>query len=418
MPLSTLCMTNALTPFRSLLEQTHDIVLKHRDQQRAYHLESAPRFSPFHFIKWGEVPVTHMLAYFLDPQQSHGQQAVFQHRFVAAVQARLPQRFIPEGGYSVVAEKRHGGGTFGQIDLLLTCPQPRYALCIENKPHPGTADQWRQLEAYHEFLTGKGRFGDNYLLVYLSDRERNPHESSLEPTKREDLKESGHYLNLTYETFLLPLLSEWAGLAQPEKVKHFLLDFRHQVERQLNFPSTAPTPAMYQDEIVNLLLKDVSLLQAAYELPNAIKAAETRLKEQLAADVLKLAHELQLSVTSSPEQWAGFKNFTNEVPCWLSKQTEPTWGPCCIGLEFSGPSLYVGVIGGGKSSPIGQELMKRLGDTHGNENWACWVTLYDTDWKSLYADVATGEFVTKLRPRLAALCQTLDAMQQEGLLTS
>lgn len=362
--------------------------------------------------------MTHMLAYFLDPQQSHGQQAVFQRSFIDAVQAELPHWSISQGLYDVVAEKRHGGGNFGQIDLLLTSPHPRFALCIENKPHPGTADQLRQLDAYHEFLTGIGGFGANYLLVYLSDRPRHPHPSSLEPTKREALKESGHYLNLTYETFLLPLLSEWVGLAQPEKVKHFLLDFRYQVERQLNFPSTAPTPTMYQDELVNLLLKDATLLQAAYELPNALKAAETRLKEQLGADVLKIADELQLSVTSSPEQWAGFKSFENEVSCWLSKQTEPNWGPCCIGLEFSGPTLYVGVIGGGKTSPIGQELMKRLGDTHGNENWACWVHLYDTDWKSLYTDVATGEFVTKLRPRLAALCQTLDAMQQEGRLTS
>ena len=74
---------------------------------------------------------------------------------------------------------------------------------------------------------------------------RHPHPSSLEPTKREALAKTGHYRTLTYETFLLPLLSEWAGLAQPEKVKHFLLDFLYQVERQLNFPSTAPTATMY-----------------------------------------------------------------------------------------------------------------------------------------------------------------------------
>ena len=198
----------------------------------------------------------------------------------------------------------------------------------------------------------------------------------MEPTKREALAKTGHYRNLTYETFLLPLLSERAGLAQPEKVKHFLLDFLYQVERQLNFPSTAPTAPMYQEHIAELLLKDVSLLQAAYELPNALQAAENRLKKQLGADVLKVAAELQVPLASSPDDWESFECFANMCPASFAK---PSWGSYSIGLEFSGPTLDVGVCGGGKNSPVGQELMKRLGDTQGNRNWACWASLYHSD---------------------------------------
>ena len=408
-------MTDMLMPFRSLLEQTQGIVRQHRDEFRARNLESAPGFSPFHFIKWGEVPVTHLLAYVLDPQQSHGQQTAFQDSFVSAVQAAVLPRAFPGSPYEVIAEKRHGGGNFGQIDLLLTSPHPRFALCIENKPHPGTADPWRQLDGYHEFLTGIGGFGDDYLLVYLSDRARHPHPSSLEPTKREALAKTGHYRNLTYETFLLPLLSEWAELARPAKVKYFLLDFRYQVERQLNFPSTAPTATMYQEDIAELLLKDACLLKAAYELPNALQAAESRLKEQLGADVLKIAAELHVPLASSPDDWEDFKSFANECAASFAK---PTWGNYRIALEFSGPTLDVGVFGGGKDSPVGQELMKRLGDTQGSHTWACWASLYNSDWKSLYVDVATGVFASKLRPRLTTLCHTLNALQREGLLSA
>ena len=405
-------MTDTLTPFRSLLQQTDALVRKHRDEQRAYHLKSAPGFSPFHFIKWGEVPVTHLLAYFLNPRQSHGQQGVFQDRFIRAVQAALPLSSLPLTEYEVIAEKRHGGGDYGQIDLLLTSSSPRFALCVENKPHPSTSDTWRQLEAYHEFLTGVGGFGDNYLLVYLSDRPRFPRETSLVATKRDALTASGHYLNLTYETFLLPLLSEWTEMAKPEKVRQFLQDFRHQVERQLHFPSTAPTATMYQDEVAELLLKNTSLLEAAYALPAALVAVETHLKQQLGADVLRVMAELQLPMTSSPDQWMLFKSFVNECPCFFSK---PNWGSCSIGLEFSGPTLDVGVIGGG-NSPVARQLMQRLGDIHGNENWACWASLYNTDWQSLYVDIANGEFIIKLRPRVNALCQALDDLAQEGLL--
>jgi len=407
-------MTDTLTPFRSLLQQTDAIVLRHRNEARTLLLESAPSFSPFHFIKWGEVPVTHMLAYFLDPQQSHGQQGAFQDSFISAVQAALPPRSIPQASYDVVAEKRHGGGGFGQIDLLLTSSHPRFALCIENKPHSGTVDQVRQLEDYHRFLTGKGGFGESYLLVYLSDRPRFPAPSSLDPTQRETLTATGHYLNLTYETFLLPLLSEWAALAKPEKVRHFLLDFRYQIERQLHFPSTAPTATMSQNDLAELLVQDATLLQAAYELPTALQVAEDRLKEHLVADLLTVAAELELPPPAPSDGWEAFKNFDYERPCSFTK---PHWGPYSIGLEFSGPTLIVGVIGGGKDSPVGQALMKRLGDTQGSQGWACFAELYNTDWKSLYVDVAAGVFLTKLRLRMAALHQALDALHQEGRLS-
>ncbi|MDJ0368073.1 PD-(D/E)XK nuclease family protein [Hymenobacter sp. H14-R3] len=407
-------MVDTLTPFRSLLQRTQELVVQHEDQVRTLYLEEAPGFSPFHFIKWGEVPVTHLLAYFLDAQQSHGQQDAFQRNFVTAVQAHLPYPRLSQGLYKVVAEKRHGGGDYGQIDLLLTCTQPRFALCIENKPHASTVDQDRQLEAYHEFLTGIGGFGDDYLLIYLSGRTRAPHASSLDPVKRMALQQTGHYLNLTYETFLLPLLSEWAEVAKPEKVRLFLLDFRYQVERQLNFPSTSPTATMYQEEIADLLLQDVTLLQAAYELPNALKAAEKRLGVRLGQELRDVAEGLQLQPAYSEDDWQDFIGLTNETTCSFTKST---WGSFCIGLEFSGPTLDVGVVGGGRKSALGQALSKLLGDTQGNDGWACWEPLYNTDYKTLFTSIATGSFKDKLRARLTALCQALDVLHQQGLLT-
>ncbi|RAK70560.1 PD-(D/E)XK nuclease family protein [Hymenobacter edaphi] len=399
--------------YQSLLRQTHQITERNQQELTALKLATAFEFSPFHFIPWGEVPVTHMLAFFLNHTNQHGQQGVFQQHFLQELRKLLPSRHIPEDTYNVVAEKRHGGGNYGQIDLLLTGRQHRFAICLENKPHDSTGDTPRQLEAYHEYLTGVGGFGDGYILLYLSRTTRHPAPTSLSTDQREQLTASGHYRNITYQEFLLPLLSSWSGRAHAPKVKEFLLDFRFQIETQLHFPTTSPMPTVNHAEIAKLLLNDPNLLEAAYQLPTVLQTAEQQLREKFAGYVLTVARELGLQLVSCPADVEAFKNFVNESPCALAR---PTWGEYAIGLEFSGATLDVGVIGGGTGSAVSQYLAAGLGGPKSSPAWAWWSALYDSDFSAIYLDIASGAIAEKMKAKFSSIAALLDQFTQDGIL--
>jgi hypothetical protein len=330
-----------------LLGTVHCLVGHVEEESRQINRFTAPDFTPFHFIPQGEVPTTQLLAFLLKASQTHGQGSLFQDLFIAQLRAlpqikqRLPQATI----WRVDAEKSFSD--VGRLDLLLTAPgYPGFGICIENKPRDQTGDQPKQLTRYRDYLGAHHQ--EQYLLLYLSRTARLPSEDSITTELRNELEASGHYANITYQHFLLPLVENWQRAAKPKHLRRFIQQFRYHLEQYLNLPATKPASLMKDTAIATELQATPASVGAAFD----IAAALPTLRRNLIAQLMQvLAAPAPGLVGSLHWSWDEFKNSIDGQPFIIrrindSLGTQPAnwpWGRYAIAIEFDNGRLYYGI---------------------------------------------------------------------------
>lgn len=305
---------------------------------------TARDFTPFRFLPgWGEVPSTHMLAFFLNPDEDHGQGTLFQELFIRRLRTiPVVGARLPVGPWRVEAERRHAD--YGQLDLLLTAADGSFGICLENKPRDQTIDQYQQLTSYRKLL--QHRHHDDYLLLYLSRDTRKPHPDSLSCADRKTLTRTGHYANITYRSFILNLLDDWYKDVYPESLRIFLRQFRHHVEQWLQFESTKPAQFMQNQEIASVLASSASYVQTAFDINAALSVLRAQLLDRLSRDIVS-----QHIGLTGELHWKdiGFLDVIRAKP-FLIRRTSPDntqqmlpWGRYSIGLEFDQGKLFYGI---------------------------------------------------------------------------
>jgi hypothetical protein len=249
---------------------------------------------------------------------------------------------LPNLAWSVQAEKRITN--VGQLDLLMVA-EDGFSICVENKPRDQTIDQQQQLTNYLGHL--QERCDDKYLLLYLSRLKREPHESSIAPEIRQELTDSGHYANITYQDFLLPLLDKWRQAARPKHLHRFLRQFRYHLESWLSLPSTKPTTLMNETAIAAELLPSIESIRAAFDIAASLPALRQMLLDKFVQQVTPPDSGLQGNLHW---EWQGFIKGTQRVPFLIRRVTPGIeglaawpWQRYAIGLEFDKGRLFYGV---------------------------------------------------------------------------
>jgi hypothetical protein len=328
---------------KTLLREVQRIANEKAAELRAINRYAALDFSPFKFIDSGEVQTTHLLAFFLSPDASHGQGDIFQRRFLEKLRPLVPQCELPAGPYRVEAERRHDG--LRQIDLLLRAPHNAGGICIENKLF--ARDQDKQLHDYHTCV--RSVFPARaYLMVYLTPQERPPEPHSISSEELSGLRNTDQYINITYYCFITQLIDDWIALAFPEKVKTFLKDWRSHLNRYLFGCSDTLSTSMAQEEIIKLLLENPALYQAASLIQKAYQPAAGQL---LIQKLNELGDLLNLDSASS----SGFAQWRHDASLSLSCET---WGRYKITFAFDKQVLFYGVsfASDAQNPPFGQHF--------------------------------------------------------------
>jgi len=394
-------------------------------ENRLVNQYTARDFTPFRFMSWGEVPSTHMLAFFLDSTEDHGQGLLFQELFIRRLQT-LPTvgPRLPANSWRVQAERRHAD--YGQLDLLLTATDGSFGICVENKPRDQTIDQYQQLSSYRRLL--QHRHHENYLLLYLSREQRQPHPDSLSHHDRDQLTRSGHYANLTYRDFILPLLDDWYQAVHPESLRIFLRQFRYHVEQWLQFEKTKPAQLMLNQEIAATLASSADNVRAAFQIQASISALRHNLLSQLTQGLLEEVPGL----TGAPHwSYTGFFKAETYRP-FLIRRPSPTgqpedlpWGRYAITLEFVDGRLTYGVRfdridwykGDSETAAYPEEIVVALSPSlqsggAGRNVWWPWGTsagpVNDAELYPAIAD-RNSSLWQKLRPEIIRLADALDA---------
>lgn len=407
----------------SCLQAVYSTAQRVEHENRLVNQYTARDFTPFQFMAWSEVPSTHMLAFFLNPDEDHGQGTLFQDIFLDHLrQLPLVGPRLPRTRWRVEAERRHG--ELGQIDLLLTAADRRFAICIENKPRDQTADQYQQLTRYRQVL--QERHHDNYLLLYLSRAPRPPHEDSLAVVLREELQKSGHYANITYESFIRPLVEAWQQDVYPEALRTFLQQFRYQIEQWLAFPTTKPSRLMQAEEIATTLVDSSAYVHTAFDIASSLDALKRKLREKL---VQQLADPANGLVGEEHWDWKGFLAGENTRPYLIRRVTtgpEPQrwpWGRFSICMELDDERLYYGIrfdiehwhaenttYAAWPEGTPAQLAEQFAGEPGGRptEWWPWWRWAGPETEQNLYTAIADGTLIKELQQEVQRLVLVLD----------
>lgn len=145
-----------------------DLVKYYSDQKK----ERSIDFNVFYFFKIGETLHSRLLAFLLDPNETHGQKRLFLHLFLKIIGIKKPE----EGIWHLTREE-------GRIDVMLRRKDPYSVIIIENKSN-WASDQPNQIYRYwYTWIYPKdGINGDreSFRIIYLPPSEyKRPVEHSL-----------------------------------------------------------------------------------------------------------------------------------------------------------------------------------------------------------------------------------------------
>lgn len=207
-----------LTEIENLLNHVRSRVDAHKEFKSEYDKQLAFDFDLFSFFSVGENKVSQILAYFLDPKQSHGQRDLFLNDFIKA----FHHEEIQSDKSSTTCEKGISNGR--RIDVYIQVGDT--VIAIENKIWAG--DQYNQLKDYANYLEGttKGK----YLLLYLTPYGAQPSDTSISPDLKDTLVEEKKFKVISYKNDIHDLLNRWIGICGADNVSFFLKEFKKFIE--------------------------------------------------------------------------------------------------------------------------------------------------------------------------------------------
>ena len=151
-----------------------------RAHERELDRRLARRFNVFNYLSTDEVALSRIIADLLDPRARHGQGTLFLRTLLDEL-PEIDGRPDPDAGFvkriQVVTERVIADGRRLDVSVEIPGPGGPYCLAIENKPYAD--DQHNQVRDYLRFLNEK--YGDRFLLIYLSPTGQGPSSWSLPP---------------------------------------------------------------------------------------------------------------------------------------------------------------------------------------------------------------------------------------------
>ena len=193
------------------------------DEQVAFEFNSTRLFWP------NENKTSEILAFFLDPNQTHGQKRKFLDLFIEKFEIKVPS-LLSENIKTIDVQTEDPTNENRRIDVTIRFGKGEYVIGIENKI--GSADQKKQLTDYAKELNRRTGSDAKWILFYLTPDGNVPSENSIERKDRECLMKSGNLKLISYSNDIIELFEQFEVACKAESVRAFLKDFRHYLKQQ------------------------------------------------------------------------------------------------------------------------------------------------------------------------------------------
>lgn len=329
---------------RALLD--HSVVRDDLARRRVRRQLTAERFNVFEalWIDRREIYHSRILAYLLDPRQSHDQGTVFLIAFLQAVSRKMPGGESVEwvgsldcGACRVTAE--HHAEEAGRIDLVIEFPCGT-RIAIENKVDHFEGD--RQLPRYREWLDKRSVKRGQQVLVFLT------------PDGRNSVDDCGEYVRLSYRDLadaLAAASGECASTAVP-----LLSTLQQYIQLCRRLAERGDEVAAPSKEILEVL-RDPTALAVALDLEPHILAIKDEVKRMFRRRVFEF---LATRLGDDTIWTADRKRPWDEYVCIRAK-SDQGWGHTSSNYSC-GVDLLFDRVEGGWHRPANIDLKNRPAD--------------------------------------------------------
>jgi len=219
-------MANNINQIVDSLISINQVIENFRLQREKTELYDSNRFNPFQFLRTDEMGLSKILAFLLEPTETHGQGDLFlnsflkfinKHQFLAYQKVNIYLEKITKEENNETTNKngRHDIFIEGILDNKIS-----WVISIENKLQ-GAIDQPKQMHTYAKDL--KNYVSDSYFLIYLPIFSNNPPEKSISEDKWAKLMSDKKAMVLS-ASMLIQWLDNTVIIAPA--VKQFCNDFK------------------------------------------------------------------------------------------------------------------------------------------------------------------------------------------------
>lgn len=219
-------MANNINQIVDSLISINQVIENFRVQREKNELYDSNRFNPFQFLRTDEMGLSKILAFLLEPKETHGQGDLFlnsflkfinKHQFLAYQKVNIYLEKITKEENNETTNKngRHDIFIEGILDNKIS-----WVISIENKLQ-GAIDQPKQMHTYAKDL--KNYVSDSYFLIYLPIFSNNPPEKSISEDKWAKLMSDKKAMVLS-ASMLIQWLDNTVIIAPA--VKQFCNDFK------------------------------------------------------------------------------------------------------------------------------------------------------------------------------------------------
>jgi len=268
---------STLIKVKSYLSGLSSTVYGIKAVQELYNPVIAYKFNLFNFWYPQENKISEILAFFLDPNETHGQGEVFLKIFIDKLK-------LDNFNYDIThvhVKCEHGSDEQRRIDILLSFNNDDFGIAIENKLW--APDQENQLFDYSKFLNKKFK---NYILLYLTPDGRDPSEKSIEKEQYNIYKNANRIKTIGYTDDIIEIVREWAMMSRAERIRNFLYDLEQYFKQEF-----LGDTFMNQSEIISEFAQsNVNNIEAAFETYKAFDMIKQQLADKFTQ---KLAGKLQ-----------------------------------------------------------------------------------------------------------------------------
>lgn len=250
------------------------------EYEKRHSKKLATKFNTMKFLHWNENKISEILAFFLNPNEGHGQGDIYLKLFKEELGLHFP--YDNPKNVQVILED----STFEnrRVDIVLKNQDKSSVLGIENKIYPWTKDQENQVEDYLKYLQYISN--NHYQLLYLTPKSKELTEYS-GGKDIEKLIETGKLYLINYEEHIIPLLKEFIKNTENERVRCFLVDFESQlIENYMGKEN------LDLGSLNHLITETEENIETAFKVSNTLNSIKQEMKNLVDQQMLQLAEEL------------------------------------------------------------------------------------------------------------------------------
>lgn len=250
------------------------------EYEKRHSKKLATQFNAMKFLHWSENKVSEILAFFLNPNEDHGQGDIYLKLFKDELGLHFP--YDSPKKVQIILED----STFEnrRVDIVLKNQDSSHVIGIENKIYPWTKDQKNQVKDYLKYLESISK--GNYQLLYLAPKSKELTEYS-GGKEIQNLIDFGKIRLINYEEHIIPLLKDFIKNTENERVRCFLMDFENQlIENYMGKENLDP------GSLSHFMTETEDNIETAFQISNTLHSIKQDMKELVNKQMNELADEL------------------------------------------------------------------------------------------------------------------------------